>query len=117
MRTRAIGPDGIAGARCIERSEQKPGTPAADLHRQDRPDQLERGLAAEAQVAEDAAGNRDAVVEVDAGLGARGGAEDRFSLAKRIAELGVVAVEDRVGLHRSPPAAPSQAARLLRSIR
>ena len=96
----SIGTGGSAGARSVESAEQEPGAVAPHGQRQHRPHQLERRLAAEPQVAEGTSRDRRAIAEIEARLGAGGGAEDRLPLAKRIPELGVVAVEDHVALHR-----------------
>ena len=102
MRTGAIGTGGRTGAWSVERSEDEGRAPASHGQRQHRPHQLESGVTPEALVDEDAGGEPYPVAEFYSRFAAGGRAEDRLTFGECVAELGIVAVEDRVGGDRQP---------------
>jgi hypothetical protein len=102
MRPGAIGTGRHPGARSVERSEDEGRAPAPHRQRQYRPHQLEGRFTAEALVRVDSGGKADPVTELYARLAARRHAENRLAFGERVAELGIVAVEDDVGGHRQP---------------
>jgi hypothetical protein len=98
VRAAAIGTE--RGPRHAQRPERKPRSAGANVERDDRPHEIEDVVGAVAAIAEDAAREGGAFAEIDRDLETCGVAEQRLAFAKRVRELGIVAVEQHFGSER-----------------
>ena len=95
-------PSRFALAGRVERPEDEMRPTAPEVQRQDRPDRAERVFVTERMVAEDAGPDGDLIIEVDVQEDASLGSQQGLTLAPRIEELRVVAVEGQVRSERDP---------------
>ena len=96
VRTIPVWPSRAFARAWRKRPEYECGPPASNGQRQHRPHLLERSLRTKPLICKPASGQRDAIVQRNLRRHADGGAENGLALAERIAELGVVPVEQEI---------------------
>ena len=101
VRSLTVGADRGGDRERRKRAEDERGAaPVVDRHGNDRPRQLEALVGPESLVAKPAERDAHSWVDLHVQGDAHRGAEDRLPLAKRVAELRVVAVQQEVGSQR-----------------
>ena len=98
VRPGPVWPWWLSRARCRQRPEDNDRPLTGDRQRNNRPHQLKRVFVAESHVAKDTKRDEHSIVHGERCCRTHGSTEDRLTLPEWIPELGVVAVEEKVGL-------------------